>query len=56
MNFKFPFWSIALAIFSYLPITYFELDNWVALIPTAYLAFAFIAVSIYAIKRTFSNK
>lgn len=56
MNFKFPIWSLVLAILCYFPIAYFELSNWYALLPTAYLAFAFITVSIYTIKRTFFNK
>ncbi len=55
MKLKFPFWSILLALFCYLPIATFNLNIWYAAIPTLYLAFAFIAISVYYIKRTFSN-
>ena len=54
-NLKFPFWSIFLAIFCYFPIAYFQLSFYYAILPTAYLAFVFVMVSVYAIKRTFFN-
>jgi hypothetical protein len=56
MNFRFPIWLLLLAIFTYFPIAYFNLNIYYALIPTIYLAFAFITLSISAIKRTFFNK
>jgi|LauGreDrversion4_2_1035121.scaffolds.fasta_scaffold130059_3 hypothetical protein len=53
MNLKFPIWSLVLAILCYVPIAWLDLNIWYALVPTAYLAFVFITVSFYAIKRTF---
>jgi hypothetical protein len=50
------FYVIALAIIL-LPVPYFTgLPQWLALIPTAYLAWIFITSSWYVIKRTFFNK
>jgi hypothetical protein len=53
MKLKIPFWSILLAILCYLPIAAFNLNIWYAIIPTLYLAFAFIVTTVYYIKITF---
>jgi hypothetical protein len=55
MNLKFPFWTLLLALVCYIPITYFNLNFYYAAIPTLYLMFAFITISISAIKKTFFN-
>lgn len=55
MNFKFPIWTLVLAILCFIPIAYFKI-NWLAIIPGIYLLFAFIVLSISAIKKTFGKQ
>lgn len=55
MNFKFPLWTLIVAMLLFFPIAYSGI-TWLGIFPAAYLGFAFITLSISAIKRTFFTK